>query len=139
MHIVEQAKEKEFDWLTTMMEALKKHQLEKADWISWSAYHASIQEAVIPPAAINALLPLFLESAHSITMIKHSMIIVKEAVQHLNPGQKPVLAADQPLYAIAKQIQWTWPTTLGEDHFVVMFGGLHIEMAILKVNINIVV
>ena len=72
-------------------------------------------------------------------MIKHSMIIVKEAVQHLNPGQKPVLAADQPLYAIAKQIQWTWPTTLGEDHFVVMFGGLHIEMAILKVNVNIVV
>ena len=55
MHIVEQAKEKQFEWLKTVMEALKKHQLEKADWISWSAYHASIQEAVIPPAAINAV------------------------------------------------------------------------------------
>ena len=54
---------------------------------------------------------------------------MKAAVQHLNPGQVPVLAADQPLYALAKEIQWTWPATHGE---VIMFGGLHIEMATLK-------
>ena len=70
-------------------------------------------------------------------MIKHSMDIVKRAVQYLNPGQVPVLAADQPLYALAKQIQWTWPNTHGEDSSVVMFGGLHIEMAILKVSNHI--
>ena len=63
-------------------------------------------------------------------MIKHSMIIVKEAVQHLNPGQIPVLATDQPLFALAKQIQWTWPDALGENHFIIMFVGLHNEMAI---------
>ena len=40
-----------------------------------------------PPAVINVLLPLFLESAHSVAMIKHSMTIVQAAVQHLNPGQ----------------------------------------------------
>lgn len=62
------------------------------------------------------------------------MAIVQAAVQHLNPGQVPVLAADQPLYTVAKQIQWTWPTTLEEDHFVMMFCGLHIEMAILKLS-----
>ena len=89
------------------MTALKQEQLDEMDWISWSAYHASIQETVIPPAAINVLLPLFLESAHSVTMIKHSMTIVQAAVQHLNPGQVPVLATDQPLFALAKQIQWT--------------------------------
>jgi hypothetical protein len=105
------------------------------EWVSWSAYHADIQSAVIPSAAINALLPLFLESAHSVAMIKHSMTIVRAAIQHLNPGQVPVLAADQPLYALAKQIQWTWPSTFGEDQFVMMFGGLHIEMATLKVDI----
>ena len=38
---------------------------------------------------------------------------------------------DQPLYAIAKQIQWTW-SHLGEESFVVMLGGLHIEMAVLN-------
>ena len=67
-------------------------------------------------------------------MIKHSMDIVKTSVQYLNPGQIPVLAADQPLFALAKQIQWTWPATHGEDKFVIIFGGLHIEMAVLKVS-----
>ncbi len=51
----------------------------------------------------------------------------------LNPSQVPVLAADKPLYALAKQIQWSWPSTLGEDKYVIMFGGLHVEMATLKV------
>ena len=50
----------------------------------------------------------------------------------LNPGQTPILAADQPLYALAKQIQWYWPDEYGEDKFVIMFGGLHIEMTNLK-------
>jgi len=33
---------------------------------------------------------------------------------------------------LAKQIQWKWPENYGEDQIVVMFGGLHIEMAALK-------
>ena len=69
-------------------------------------------------------------------MIKHSMNIVQAAIQNLNPGQVPVLTADQPLFALAKQIQWTWPNQFGESLFVIMFGGLHIEMAILKVAIK---
>ena len=105
----------EMNWLETVMAALKEDQ---KDWLSWSAYHASIQEAIIP---INGLLPLFLETAHSVAMIKHSMIIVKEAVQHLNPVQVPVLVTDQPLFALAKQIQWTWPDTLGENHFIILY------------------
>ncbi len=40
------------------------------------------------------------------------------------------MAFDQPLFALAKYVQWSWPQTLGEESFVVMFGGLHIEMAI---------
>ena len=58
----------------------------------------------------------------------------KSCSGYLNPGQVPVLVADQPLFAFAKQIQWTWPATYGEDQFVIMFGGLHNEMAILKVS-----
>ena len=52
-------------------------------------------------------------------------------MQFLNPGQTPVVASDQPLYSLAKQIQWQWPE-YGEDKVVMMFGGLHIEMAALK-------
>ena len=58
--------------------------------------------------------------------------MVKSAVEHLNAGQTPVLTFDQPLYALAKQIQWKWPEKYGENISVRMFGGLHIEMAALK-------
>ena len=124
------AKEDMYAWLSKVKTAVEKSTMD--GWISWSAYHADAHQAVIPPAAITALLPLFLDNAHSVAMIRHSMDIVKAAVQHVNPGQIPVLAADQPLYALAKEVQWTWPATYGEDHFVIMFGGLHIEMAMLK-------
>ena len=132
---VERAKEGEIEWPTSVVAALSKEKLDYTDWISLSAYHAGIQTNEIPPAAINALLPLFTERAHSVAMIKHSMNIVQAAIQNLNPGQVPVLTADQPLFALAKQIQWTWPNQFGESLFVIMFGGLHIEMAILKVTV----
>ena len=57
---------------------------------------------------------------------------VRDTVAYLNPDQVPVIAADQPIYAVAKRIQWQWPEQYGEDKFVIMFGGLHIEMAALK-------
>lgn len=37
-------------------------------------------------------------------MIRHSMDVVKSAVEHLNAGQTPVLTFDQPLFALAKQL-----------------------------------
>jgi len=80
----------------------------------------------------TSLLPLFLESAHAVAMIRHSMDVVKKAVEHLNPRQTPVVTSDEPLFALAKQIEWKWPDSYGEDHIVVMFGGLHIEMVALK-------
>ena len=62
-------------------------------------------------------------------MIKHAITVVMKAVQHLNPGQA---AFDQPLYALAKEIQWMNPDMIGEEKLVVMLGGLHIELAALK-------
>ena len=41
-----------------------------------------------------------------------------------------MLVVDQPLYAIAKKIQWTFPEKFGEDIFVVLLRGLHTEMAL---------
>ena len=57
--------------------------------------------------AVTSLLPLFHEQDKSVAMIRHSMDIVKTAVEMLNPGQVPVITFDQSLYALAKQIQWT--------------------------------
>lgn len=50
------------------------------------------------------------------------MIIIKTAVDFLNPGHVPVIACDQPLFAVAKIIQWNFPETHGEDKFLIMFG-----------------
>ena len=65
-------------------------------------------------------------------MIKHGMNVVRWSTEFLNPGQIPVIALDAPLYALAKFTQWKWPDTHGEEKFTVMFGGLHIEMAMWK-------
>ncbi|QQP53238.1 uncharacterized protein LOC103506659, partial [Caligus rogercresseyi] len=98
----------------------------------WAAFHASRQQPNAGCICPTSLLPLFMECAHTVAMIRHSMDVVKNAVEHMNPGQTPVITFDQPLFALAKQIQWKWPDSYGEDHIVVMFGGLHIEMAALK-------
>ena len=39
---------------------------------------------------------------------------------------------DQPLFTIAKQIQWEKADLYGDEKYVVMMGGLHVEMASLK-------
>ena len=65
-------------------------------------------------------------------MIKHGVNVLRWATEYLNPGQIPVMTFDAPLFALAKFIQWKWPDTHGEDKFVAMLGGLHIEMAMWK-------
>jgi len=65
-------------------------------------------------------------------MIKHGMNVVRQSTEFLNPMQIPVIAMDAPLFALAKYIQWKWPDTHGECKFVVMFGGLHVELAVYK-------
>ena len=74
-------------------------------------------------------LALLHENAHSIAMICHSTNVERNAVDHINNGQVSVIISDQPLYTIAKQIQWKWPEIYGEEKFVIMLGGLHIEKA----------
>jgi hypothetical protein len=78
------------------------------------------------------MLPLFYESSPNPRIMKHGMELVFQIVHFLNPEQIPVFVADQPLYTIAKKIQWTHPEEFGEHKFVVMMGGFHIEMTLWK-------
>ena len=126
------ALEKDGKWLNHVKDELEKENTEDMK-LSWAAYHASQleqNEQSIPD--ITSLLPLFKEEAKLAAMIRHSFIVVKNAVRHLNPGQIPIIAFDQPLYALTKLIQWYWPDAYGEDKALVMFGGLHVEMTALK-------
>lgn len=107
----------------------------ESDPVSWGAYHAVMQSqgcAKDKTPGISSLLPLFHEDSKTPAMIKHALDLIKNAVGFLNPGQIPVVALDQPLFTIAKQIQWKYPQIYGENILSVMLGGLHTEMAFLK-------
>lgn len=120
----------ENQWMEHSLTKLNQPSVTSDDTVTWSAYHSS--NDVLPKVypAITSLLPLFNEKAATPAMIKHGMTVLKDAITFLNPGQVPVIALDQPLFALAKQVQWKWPGTHGEDMYVVMFGGLHTEMAL---------
>ena len=124
--------DREIDWLDNAKELLSREELNKSDFISWAAYCASKSCLPSHEPAIISLLPMFFENAHSLAMIAHSMKVIKSAVQHINPSQIPVIAVDQPLFALAKQIQGTLGEIYNEDQYVIMLGGLHIEMAAFK-------
>ena len=98
--------------------------------ISWSAHYANLQEYVPKPHAIITLLPLFRDGAYSPAV----MNLVRKITCKVNPEQIPVFTVDQPLYAIAKRIQWKWPDEYGEKCYVIlMMCGPNIEMVMLKV------
>ena len=126
--------DKEKKWLQAVKDACDSGDTQNPGNISWAAHHAESQAAQHTNITVTptALLPLFHDQAHSVAMIRHAMDVVKAAVNELNPGQIPVITLDQPLYAIAKEVQWNWPDTFGEDLFVVMLGALHTEMAAWK-------
>ena len=65
-------------------------------------------------------------------MIRHAIGVITKAVNFLNPEQVPVLACDQPIYAIVKKIQWNFPTVYGERKLVIMCGGFHTELDVFK-------
>ena len=95
--------------------------------VTWSAFHASRQTSQGFTPAITALLPLFDEKADTPAMVKHGIEIIKKTTHFINPLQVPVMACDCPIFAVAKEIQWRFPEVLGENKFIVMFSGLHLE------------
>lgn len=125
---LDEAKEGEGRWVSHALVQLDKDVVRAEDTITWAGYHSNNlpQENVHP--AICTLLPLFYEKADTPAMIKHGMDVISQVTTFLNPGQVPVITVDQPLFALAKFIQWKWPAVYGEEKFVVMFGGLHLEM-----------
>jgi hypothetical protein len=51
----------------------------------------------------------------------------------LNGDQIPVSACDCPIFAMPKYIQWKYPVEYGEDKFLIMFGGMHLEKGLWNV------
>ena len=78
------------------------------------------------------MLPLFLDEACIVTIMRHCFEVIHAAVQYINPGHIPVINVDQPLLAKMKQLQWSMDTLYGEDKFVLLHGGLHTELTPYK-------
>jgi len=100
--------------------------------LNWSAYHASKKPGRKLEKTGIDVLPMFSYPANTVAMMIHSMDVIREVTEHLNQGQITVVGADQPLYAIMKQIQCVLPEEYGQRKFFIMLGGLHIEMTALK-------
>jgi len=120
--------ENEYDWLNHIWENYATNMM-----LNWSSFYAEKELSGTLPKCETNLLPLFTESSTDPSMVYHAMRLVKKSTDFLNPGQAAVMACDQPIYAIAKQLQWTglYPD-ISEENFFVMLGGLHVEKVALK-------
>ena len=97
--------------------------------VTFSGFHSHGQQAeYIRPRDIVGIFPIFEEKASTMAMQKHAMLVVKKAVDFINPGQIPVIVGDCPLYAQQKKCQWVYPDEVGETRMVSFMGLLHIEM-----------
>ena len=68
-------------------------------------------------------------------MVWHGMKIIRKAINYINPGQIPVMEADQPRFTLARKLQWKNPMTeLGEDSFLVTLGAMHTEKMLWAVS-----
>ena len=116
------------EWLNQVVE-----NIEHNDYLplSWSAYNAKYVTNINIIKSIFSMLPQFKEDSHSVSLMTDAMQLIEKVTNFLNPGQTTVLVFDQPLYTIAKTIQWNMPYMFGENKFVIMLGGLHIEMGFL--------
>ena len=118
----------ETDWLEHVENTIEKGVLDDDDWISWAAYFASISTTPTNPCTKTYMMPLLTVSSNSPVTIFHCMKMIQLCTNKLNPGQTPVMSCDQPIYTIAKKLQWKYPdSVIGEDKFLCMIGGLHVE------------
>ena len=86
------------------------------------------------PIYLFIFFPLFYDQAKLVSMTRHSMDVVRKAVEIINPGQVSIITVDQPLYTLAKQIQWSWPDTYSENADVAYTCELTEDTNILSFN-----
>ena len=65
-------------------------------------------------------------------MVRHTMDTIDQVHKKLKLDQPLVIIADQPVYAIGKQVQWLYPEEYGEHKVLMIMGPLHIEMNFLN-------
>ena len=96
-------------------------------WRTWKMFHGQhitppqinnrILHVVCPTCSLSAISEpptLFPDQAKSVAMIWHAMDVIKANINHLNPGQVPVIAMDLPLYAAVME-SWSLSSCLADS------------------------
>jgi hypothetical protein len=94
-------------WLNYVQESV--YNISTANKMSFAAFHA---ERNVHPATIpchNTLLPLLTDHIQSPATVRHLMDVILKITSTVNNKQGAVITGDQPVYAVAKYIQWKFP------------------------------
>ena len=98
----EEELKKEELWAKQSRVILAQPSVAETDQISWAGYFSQNATSSLVKPAEMGILPLFEEKAASIPMLKHGLKIIFSAIDKLNTNQIPVVACDQPIYALMK-------------------------------------
>ena len=104
--------------------------------ISWTAFHIEDKSGTQKTAletydTINSILPSINHKVNTVDFQYHVMVLNIRYTKYLNPSQTAVSCSDQPLYALKKVIQWSYPEIFPEKDFFAFLGPMHIEQAAL--------
>ena len=116
----------EYTWLEHVHQLLNVEDLPDSTYLSWGAYFAKLypNTQTKTPGHMN---PLFRECSTSPIMVYHAIHQTIAITNHLNPGQIPILVADQPLYQLIKRLQHKYEDSIGEHKFIAILGPMHVE------------
>ena len=78
-------------------------------WVPWAKHHAGKHQSVVWIPDISAIVPPFDESVHTLDMQYDCMNIISNIINTLNPGQIPVDTANQPIFALTKELIIQFP------------------------------
>ena len=106
---------------------------------AWSSYHskADLHKDHLP--CNRTIFPLLKDVVHTLNMQHHLISLFIEYTRVLNPTQVTAVdCSDQPIYALSKILQWTFPERFSVPKYFPMFGCLHIEKALFMSNGHLV-
>ena len=98
---------------------------ENEDRINFASFFSARTQKEMPRTS-STLMPLLDDSINSSDIVRHRINLISKLINHLNPGQVAIITADQPVFAIGKQVEWRYPDKFKD--MVWMLGHLHIEV-----------
>ena len=132
---MEQFLSEERCWMKESIKMIRKPDLNSEDWVSWASFFASRQTKMFASRMLSHVMPILLQKASDPSTVAHVLKIACGLTQYLNPGQIAMVETDQPLYQIAKKLQWKYPDEVfSEDNLFVSLGSLHTEKMLWQMS-----